>query len=178
MYQTRLDAERKRLYEREKKRQQRSNPIVLEKHRKASREYQRKRLQMLRDLQENNLELKQKIENLEKIIESQNEQIAALILQNFRLISENETNSQICNSLHTQPQASSSHCEAVVNECLKNDYLLQRIIRFNWQQFQELLQIIQLEFSNLTTRGTPHSRNLRKKKEMMSTQSHLFIILF
>jgi hypothetical protein len=178
MHQTRFIVEKKRSHWRETKRQQRKNPTVLESHRNSSREYQRRRLQMLQNLQENNSKLEDKIEKLEKIIESQNEQIAALILQNLRLVSQNEKFTQIYSSLYNQPQTSSTHCEAVVNECLKNGYLLQRIIRFNWQQFKELLQIIQPNFANLTTRGTPRIRTVERKKEMVSMQSHLFITLF
>jgi predicted nuclease with TOPRIM domain len=103
-----------------KKRQQLRNPKVLEKHRNASREYQRKRLQTIQQLQKNNEELQQKNEKLEKIIESQNEHIAALTLQNFRLISEVERITQICNSLQAQLQKPPIDCEAVVNEWLKN----------------------------------------------------------
>jgi DNA phosphorothioation-dependent restriction protein DptG len=57
--------------------------------------------------------------------------------------SEREKFTQIYSSLYNQLQTSSTHCETVVNKCLKNGYLLQRIIRFNWQQIKELLQIIQ-----------------------------------
>jgi len=77
---------------------------------------------MLRNLQENNSKLEDKVEQLEKMIESQNEQIAALILQNFRLVSQNEKFTQFYSSLYNQPQTSSTHCEAVVNECLNNGY--------------------------------------------------------
>jgi uncharacterized FlaG/YvyC family protein len=90
MSQTRLATEKIRSNWAEKKRQQLRNPMVLEKHRTASREYQRRRLQMIQELQRSNEELQQKTEKLEKIIESQNEHIAALTLQNFRLISEVE----------------------------------------------------------------------------------------
>jgi hypothetical protein len=88
MSQTRLATEKIRSNWAEKKRQQRSNPIMFEKHRTASREYQRRRLQMIQELQRSNEELKN--EKLEKIIEFQNEHIAVLTLQNFRLISEIE----------------------------------------------------------------------------------------
>jgi chromosome segregation ATPase len=128
MSQTRLDIEKIRSNWREKKRQQLRNPMVLEKHRNASREYQRKRLQTIQQLQKNDEELQQKTEKLEKIIESQNEHIAALTLQNFRLISEVERITQICNSLQAQLQKPPIDCEAVVNEWLKNQYLSHRII--------------------------------------------------
>jgi hypothetical protein len=80
--------------------------------------------------------------------------------------------------LYNQPQTSSTHCEAVANEFLKNDYLLQFIIGFNWQQFKELPQISQPKLANLTTCGTPCVRTVKKNKEMVSTQCHLFIALF
>lgn len=80
--------------------------------------------------------------------------------------------------MQAQFQKSPIDCETVVNEWLKNEYLLQRIIRFNLPQFQELLQIIQPKFSNLTTRGTLRLRTTERKKERVSMQSHLFITLF
>jgi adenosylmethionine-8-amino-7-oxononanoate aminotransferase len=84
---------KKRSQWRETKRQQRNNLTVLESHRNSSREYQRRRLQMLRNLQENNSKLEDKVEQLEKMVESQNEQIVALILENFRLVSQNARSS-------------------------------------------------------------------------------------
>jgi hypothetical protein len=81
---------------------------------------------------------------------------------------------QVASSLQKLP----IDCEAVVNEWLKNEYLLQYIIRFNLPQFQELLRIIQPKFSNLTTRGTPRLRTTERKKEKLYLQSHLFITLF
>jgi hypothetical protein len=80
--------------------------------------------------------------------------------------------------LQAQLQKPPIVCETVVNEWLKNEYLLQRIIRFILSQFQELLQIIQPKFSNLTTRGIPRLRTTERKKEKVSMQSHLFITLF
>jgi hypothetical protein len=83
-------------------------------------------------LQGNNSKLEEKIEKIERIIESKNEKIVVLILQNFQPISQKVKFNQICSFFYSQPQTPSNNFEAVAKEYLKNNYLLQHIIRFNW----------------------------------------------